>query len=1030
MSWPIIILCLTLLSCLAGANDKFEDRIHLSGELPLSSSSTHVGATGGEIHSDRPSRWWTWTATQSGWHELRVESNPSTSSHIYQGSSLYQLLTVVESPVSVEGEPTKLPFLAEAGETYQIAIVGISTQDPAPFTVQLLAIPFPSPNDHFKNSIDLGEALDVTIHARNYGATAEQDEPHHGSRRPKASVWWSFAPNNSQSYRVKFSLPDYFSPRLSLYEGTSLDKLVLVKTFSIFISEGWSGEQFETEVGKQYHLAMDQPTFFGAVDSQLTIQLEAIPPRESSPPVNDNFADATDLGAVREISFSAKFEHATREQGYGEQLNDTGAFLVRLLKTSWWRWKCPETGSYALAPNNGDSSSYDYLKIAIEKPNGDLEERSLRPIKGELIEAIAGEKFYFMTGTLWNDRIDPISFQLKKITPSLNRDESTAIQLGSVEQFQLAGETFTDGGSPLTWKWNPNSTGNYRLLPSAPWAFPRFTIHETNAEGESSEIHRIQNGDYYQIRADSSYLLSLTTQPSFATLTGYHLPASTNDHFADAIDLGKAHYTRSKSSTYGASIEPNEPWTSYTKSLWWRWEAPETGTWNFTQASDSPIEIFQGSDLDNLQNLARGSYLKVNQGEIYFIRLTAHAEKEQQLNISRGVPTLNDLRADSIDLGDGPFVEARGGYTQATAEPDEPGSRNLWWRWTAPSTGFFSLRSSGFKERTKIYQGALDSEFSNLLPVETSILGGSVETLVFSVKQGQHYSIISYKDAQNIGGTGLLSIAPFQAPTGDSFEDRIDLGTAKVTRHLGFGQNSTLSAFDPSTSQFLSGSIWMTWKAPATGIFRIEGQSPQEDRGDDGIGVYTGDDPTTLSLVALAVEDDEEEQSITSFSATEGTSYQIVFFSDVNFENFEVKITPSRSYELWMKGWQKHLSSLSILPLDELDTSRERSPRNDGISNFTKYVFGLNPTNDGRIDFQLRNLPTLTVTDQNLELKYRLGLDASLASIVTIRHFGEWSRDGETWERIEPTPLGSNWFVTTTPIDGDIKLMRMRAYEE
>ena len=114
----------------APGNDNFVDAKTLTG-LPASTTGTSVDATrenGEPDHGDfggGSSVWYKWTAPGSAWVTVDLSgSGFDTYLAVYSGSSLNSLSPVAEDDDGGDGLTSKLSFLAESGETYQIAVDG------------------------------------------------------------------------------------------------------------------------------------------------------------------------------------------------------------------------------------------------------------------------------------------------------------------------------------------------------------------------------------------------------------------------------------------------------------------------------------------------------------------------------------------------------------------------------------------------------------------------------------------------------------------------------------------------------------------------------------------------------------------------------------------------------------------------------------------------------------------------------------------------------------------------------------------
>ena len=159
----------------------------------------------------------------------------------------------------------------------------------------------------------------------------------------------------------------------------------------------------------------------------------------------------------------------------------------------------------------------------------------------------------------------------------------------------------------------------------------------------------------------------------------------------------------------------------------------------------------------------------------------------------------------------------------------------------------------------------------NVNPIDDSLVEGT-ESVVLGLSAGTNYSVDSTKSSATVNlednDAGVLS--------NDNFANRTTITGSDVTV-TGDNRNATAESGEPSPAGTSGGkSVWWTWTAPATGTVTI---STAGSGFDTTLGVYIGDSPTTLQLVA---DNDDENYnsglytSRVTFTATAGTKYQIL----------------------------------------------------------------------------------------------------------------------------------------------------------
>jgi subtilisin family serine protease len=234
--------------------------------------------------------------------------------------------------------------------------------------------------------------------------------------------------------------------------------------------------------------------------------------------------------------------------------------------------------------------------------------------------------------------------------------------------------------------------------------------------------------------------------------------------------------------------------------------------------------------------------------------------------------------AEAIPGTSGKITGANNRASGESGEPIHAGSaaplESVWWSWTAPVSGTFSIDSYGssFDTVLAVYTG---NAVNALTLVAENDDAGSVQSFVsFPVTAGQIYRIavdgaasargtISLNYNLQPGGPGLVN---------NAFANRTVIGGASVTA-TGSNIGATAEAFEPQHTQSSAPteSVWWSWTAPANGIAVIDTQGSNFDT---SLAVYTGIAIDALTLIA-ANEDFGGPRSQVSFNCTAGTSYAI-----------------------------------------------------------------------------------------------------------------------------------------------------------
>lgn len=372
-----------------------------------------------------------------------------------------------------------------------------------------------------------------------------------------------------------------------------------------------------------------------------------------------------------------------------------------------------------------------------------------------------------------------------------------------------------------------------------------------------------------------------------------------NDNFADATLLSGTSISTT-GDNYGATFETSEPYnvgSTGGKSVWWNWTAPSTGTVTLATAGssfDTTLGVYTGTAVGNLTKVAANDDVS---GSVRTSRLTFTATANQtyrisvdgyagatgnialQLQFSETPPLSGSDAFGSRTTLVGANVTAAGANASATIEVGEPrnagvvGGKSIWWTWTAPASGSFTVSTSGssFDTTLGIYKG---SSVNSLVAVasnddeRSSVLTSRAS---FTAVAGMAYqiSVDGYKGAS---GQIKLAITSNYVPN-DNFANRIPLSGASITV-TGSNQGATLETGEPKNGGVTGGSsVWWSWTAAAAGPVSITTAGSTYDT---TLGVYVGSSLTTLTPVAA---NDDEAKSITTsrvaFTASASQVYHI-----------------------------------------------------------------------------------------------------------------------------------------------------------
>ena len=262
--------------------------------------------------------------------------------------------------------------------------------------------------------------------------------------------------------------------------------------------------------------------------------------------------------------------------------------------------------------------------------------------------------------------------------------------------------------------------------------------------------------------------------------------APPNDNFASRIFLTGA-TALTTGSNIRATAEAQEPAQSGPiNSVWWSWTAPSTGTFAIGTIGsnfDTYLSVFTGTgsqlsslsligaDDDSGGNWTSLYNLNATAGTTYQIAVDGYASNTGNINLHIAPnPPSNDNFASRIILT-GATATTIGSNIGATAEAQEPAqsgpSNSVWWSWTAPSTGTFTIdtRGSGSDTYLSLFTGSTLPTLA-LVAADDDEPGYLTSRITGSFTAGTTYQIAVDGYSSKIGPI-RLSITP--GTTGSSY---------------------------------------------------------------------------------------------------------------------------------------------------------------------------------------------------------------------------------------------------------------------
>jgi peroxiredoxin len=326
-------------------------------------------------------------------------------------------------------------------------------------------------------------------------------------------------------------------------------------------------------------------------------------------------------------------------------------------------------------------------------------------------------------------------------------------------------------------------------------------------------------------------LLAVAAVVVFALKSAVAQAQPSNDDFASRNTM-----TGSSISVSGSNVnatkesgEPNFPDNLGGKSVWWTWTAPTDGMVTLTTTGssfDTLLAVYTGDSVQSLSLVGANDDDPARTDFTSRVQFDVAAGMTCQivvdgfnddfgfidsgsivLNLTLGpvVPRpANDNFANRIAITDiaNPTAGSNVQATKESAEPDhagETGGRSVWWTWTAPATGLYTVSTVGssFDTVLAIYRGSSLANLSEVSSDDDSG-GGRASRAAFLATAGTSYQIAvdGYEGAS--GAVQLTIVAG--APTAPYWELKdLDGNTVKSTDFAG---------------RVILFNFWATWCVP------------------------------------------------------------------------------------------------------------------------------------------------------------------------------------------------------------------------
>ncbi|MCW2922666.1 MAG: hypothetical protein JWM98_70, partial [Thermoleophilia bacterium] len=514
----------------------------------------------------------------------------------------------------------------------------------------------------------------------------------------------------------------------------------------------------------------------------------------------------------------------------------------------------------------------------------------------------------------------------------------------------------------------------------------------------------------------------------------------TNDTFASAWDLGTSSGRYLVTDNVAASKQAGEPahgGNAGGASVWFKWTAPSSATVTFdttaaitrtntllaayTGAAVGSLTLVAGNDDVGGGTSSRISFA-ATAGTTYRIAVDgkAGATGVSELRWYVGTRPANDDFASATSLA-GATVSTTGDTTMASFEGSEPqpsfcvacAEASVWYSWTAPSSGWFTVDTFGgpvWDNAIQVYTGASVGSLVPVVADDDSCNGtwGQTDGLAqtgWSATSGTTYRIRVYSFWDRDPGQPFNLNIRTAPPANNTFASPVNLPGASYDSPCWHNFGATKQAGEPLHGGLTGGaSMWYTWTAPSSGVASINLLGAEFDT---LLGVYTGGAVNALTLVA-GNDDFYGYTSRVTFNAVAGTTYRVAVDgwdgTTVQMGNYRVHVNDAPDSPTTRDG-----------PVQGNDDAWLTTPTSiagnwDAVTNepVTSYDWCVQTTPDTTCTSA--PLATGTTTTATSFLKTGLALTQGVAYYVCVQAHTDFNlsgyecSDGQTLDSVAPTP--------------------------
>ena len=848
-------------------NDDFANRSAVVGALPQTTTVVNLADASEEPlepvmgyidygESDVRSAWWSWTALATGWVEISITGDPAVVS-VYEGAALDRL----EARQATGGLGHHALWYAEAGHSYHLRMAGNGMSSAT------LAVPSISP----ERSLTLDFSGPLPMHLTSWGIAPlnVSDLPQaawfQGETPPSEEGTWVCPHDGVFVIEVLSQSP---APTVNLFDWPTL-------SFGTG-SDGAVWAAFEAKAGDSIRMgshrgsrARERREF-----TLREITLPAAAPDEVSGPLplQVSRAAGSRMVAVNVVP------------GYNTIWQDI-------------LWTATADGPVVVRAAAGQTASIVYQ----DNPVAEVKQQHSADEQMLYFTAQAGMR-YRISGR--PKALEAWQITIETTTPDTHDEWSTAQDAGPADGPLLVGSTLFAttsqqerdlfGYNPfvtrlIVWgSWTATATGDYMLWQDAPYMQRKICVLVNGVPAEVPTIYPVPGDDRltaFPAAAGTTYYFAFAPTYSSNQFHSFETPWHWNvrpfTHYPGNV------LVRSLPAVRQLQDSAHIPYINTTVN--WEWTCPWSG--NYAFSTTGTTAVFQRPNVSDPEApvtvatcpLRGFSQFSAAAGTTYIFRQTTGSNSHYDIQLRPCDYTAPNTSVAAVDLGSGLAV-----HSQAI---DARLGHGVWWKWTAPASGVYTIPLSIMMFENQVNVSLPDQTYvtAPLLVVKD----GDRQVQALEATAGQRYYFSMYPSKDGSGRVELrLRKATPERPANDDFANATVLRSERAVNWVGPGHGeitrwqsmvefplatediiiSSLEPNEPAHAMNLGaaamGSLWWQWTAPRTEAMNVYGLPTITH-------VYTGNALAGLTTVPV--------QSLPNgyqFNATAGTTYYLASVRD------------------------------------------------------------------------------------------------------------------------------------------------------